>query len=382
MKLTRTLLLVIVAAMLACSAGAQLATFSFPAGSPEDVSSDAILKESDGQKRLAMWNDFVQKFASNSLAVAYGEWQLAQIYQTSGDLKAAREAGDKGLQAAPNALDLATTMATIAQAQKDYAGVVTYAAKGAAAFNSIARQPKPEGVADEDFAKTVKRQQEAAQPSYEFLEGAAMNAIMQEQGTAARVALAKQFSSAFPKSKYAAQVAQYAIIALLQASDYSGLSSYGEQAVKENPGNATIVMLVASGYSEDAKSPAHLQQAAAYAQRAADLASAQKDLSEEQKNSIVGAAKSALGWSLLRQEKTAAAIPELKAAEPLLKSSPNDYAKVLFGLGYAYAKLNRAAEAKAVLAQASAIAGPYQQPARDLLQKVGTPRPAQARAKQ
>ena len=44
-----------------------------------------------------MYEEFVQKFSSNPAAAAYGDWQLAQAYQTAGDLQKSLEYGDKAL---------------------------------------------------------------------------------------------------------------------------------------------------------------------------------------------------------------------------------------------------------------------------------------------
>src|SRR5207253_9023032 len=52
----------------------------------EDVALSSISREQDAPKKLAMYLDFVQQFSSNPAAVAYGNWQLAQAYQTAGDL--------------------------------------------------------------------------------------------------------------------------------------------------------------------------------------------------------------------------------------------------------------------------------------------------------
>ena len=57
---------------------AQLDKIVIPAGTPEDQALTAISNEPDAQKKLAMYEDFVQKFSSNPAAVAYGNWQIAQ----------------------------------------------------------------------------------------------------------------------------------------------------------------------------------------------------------------------------------------------------------------------------------------------------------------
>ena len=69
----------------------------------------------------------------------------------------------------------------------------------------------------------------------------------------------------------------------------------------------------------------------------------------------------------MKQDKTAAAVTELKSASGLLKGvDDQQYSIALYRLGYAYAKLNRTTEARDVLMEAvqnsrpgaGSIAGP------------------------
>ena len=77
----------------------------------------------------------------------------------------------------------------------------------------------------------------------------------------------------------------------------------------------------------------------------------------------------------MKQDKTAAAIPELRSASGLLKGlDDQQYAIALYRLGYAYAKLSKVTEARDVLNEASRISGPAQQPAKELLVKVNAAR--------
>ena len=378
MKLSRTSLLVLPLFLLLRPTAGQVKQIMITAGSPEDQASTEIDKESDPQKKIAMLNDFVQKFAGNSTALAYGYSQLAQQYQATGDLKAAMAATDKALDAEPNALDIAVSGATIAQQAKDTQNTVKYCVKGAAIYAGIAKQPKPEGMADEQFAAKVDSEQQAVRASYEFLEAGAFNAITAEPDPKARMKLVDLYTPAFPKSRFSEQVAEYAMISLQQMNDTAALAAYGEKALAANPNSPAMLVLLARGFSEDQKGT-RLGQANTYAHRAVELAAADKNLDDAKRNATVGLAKSVIGYVLLRQEKTAAAIPELKEASGLLKQDAVNYQTVLYRLGYAYAKLNRVAEAKAVLAEAINVDGPFKEPARDLLQKVNAARTATAR---
>jgi len=85
-----------------------------------------------------------------------------------------------------------------------------------------------------------------------------------------------------------------------------------------------------------------------------------------------GLAHGALGWVYMKQEKTAAAIGELKSAAPLVEGNESAYSTVMFRLGFAYAKLKDYASARATLNKCAAIKGPYQQESKKLLVKVNT----------
>jgi hypothetical protein len=77
----------------------------------------------------------------------------------------------------------------------------------------------------------------------------------------------------------------------------------------------------------------------------------------------------------LKQEKTAASIPELRTASTLLKGQDDQqYARALYGLGFAYGKLNKLTEAREVLTEAIKIPGPLQSMSQDLLAKVNSAR--------
>ena len=100
---------------LAASSAAQTDKIIIPAGTPEDHDLQAISRESDAAKKLAMYQDFVQKYSSNPAAVAYGDWQISQSYQGAGDLNKAMEYGDRALAGSPRNLDIQVSQASLAR---------------------------------------------------------------------------------------------------------------------------------------------------------------------------------------------------------------------------------------------------------------------------
>ena len=359
---------------------AQIDKIVIPAGTPEDLALTEIGKEQDGQKRTSMYQDFLQKFSSNPAAVAYGNWQLAQTYQNSGDLAKALEYGDKAVAGSPHNLDILVSQASIAQQMKNDAKIVEYSTRGGEAYNSIAKQTRPEGMSDQDFAARVAEDRNSAKNGYDFLEAAGFNAIADEKDPKARMSYIERYTAAYPESKYADQVAQYAMYTLGpgQLNDPARLVKFGDKTLASNPNSIPALLLLSNFYVDDAK-PGSVTKAASYAQKVIELAKADAPDADKSRKLSSGVAHSTLGYALMKQDKTAAAIPQFKSALELLKGQDDTaYAAALYRLGYAYAKTNKVSDARDVLEQAVKIEGPVQQPAQELLTKVNA---ARAKAK-
>lgn len=355
---------------------AQIDRIVIAAGTPEDQALQEISKEADAQKKLPLYQDFIQKFASNPAAVAFGNWQVSQYYQTAGDLPKALEFGDKALAGSPHNLDILVSQAGIAQQMKDDAKIMDYAEKGGLAYESIAKEPKPEGMSDQDFAARVASDKDAAKSGHDFLEGVAFNAIADEKDAKARMSDIERFSAAFPNSQYQEQVSQYAMYTLGpgQLNDPARLVAFGEKSLAANPNSIPALLMLANTYVEETK-PASWAKAVTYSQKVVTLAKADAPDADKSHKLSAGVAHSTLGYAYMKQDKTAAAIPELKSASSLLKGQDDTaYSAALYRLGYAYAKLSRTTEARDVLNEAVKIQGPLQQPSRELLEKVNSAR--------
>src|ERR1700751_907650 len=352
-----------------------------PAGTPEDQALQEISKETDSQKKVALYQDFVQKFSGNPAAVAYGNWQLSQEYQAGGDPAKALEYGDKALAGSPPDLDILVSQAGIAQQLKNDAKIMEYAEKGGQLYESIAKQPKPEGTSDQDFAVRVAADQEAAKSGHDFLDGVGFKPIADEKDAKTRMAYIERFTAAFPNSHYQEQVSQYAMFTLGpgQLNDSARLIAFGEKSLQSNPNSLPTLLMLSNAYVEDAK-PANVAKAATYSQKVIALAKADAPDADKSRKLSAGVAHSTLGYAYMKQDKTAAAIPEFKSASALLKGQDDTaYATAMYRLGYAYAKMNRKGEAKEVLLEVVKIQGPLRQPAQDLLDKVETPTHARAK---
>lgn len=354
----------------------QVDHITIAAGTDEDKALQDISNQQDTQKRLAMYEDFVQKFSSNPAAVAYGDWQISQAYQASGDLQKSLDYGDKALAGSPHNLDILVSQASTAQQAKDNTRLAVYAAKGGEVCSSISKQPKPEGMSDEDFARKIVGDKASVQNNCDFLETSGFNAITSETDPKARMADIEKFTAAFPESKFSDQVSNYAMYTLGpgQLNDQARLVSFGEKILATNPNSLAALLLLAGYYGDDSK-PGSAGKAITYAQKAIEVANADAPDADKSRKTSAGAAHSTIGWAYLKQDKTAAAIPELKTAAGLLKGQDEQlYARALYGEGFAYGKLNKLTEAREVLTEAAKIPGPMQAMTQDLLAKVNSAR--------
>lgn len=357
-------------------ASAQTDKIVIPAGTPEDHDLQAISNEPDAAKKLTMYQDFVAKYASNPAAVAYGDWQISQAYQTTGDFNKALDYGDKALVGSPRNLDIVVSQANIAQQAKDNAKLMDYAAKGGEICSSISKQPKPAGMSDEEFSKQVAEDQSTEKNTCDFLESAGFNVIAEESDAKKRMAYIEKYSAAFPDSKFQDQVSSYAMYTLGpgQLNDQARLFAYGEKTLAANPNSLPALLLLAGSYVDDGK-PADLTKAITYSQKAIAVAKADAPDADKSRKLSAGVAHSTLGYAYMKQDKTTPALPELKSAVALLKGQDDQqYSVALYRLGFAYAKLNKISEAREVLTEAVKIPGPLQAMSQDLLNKVNAAR--------
>ena len=371
MTAQRILLAALLAVLLAAPAAGQLTQIIIPAGSDADKASAAINAESDPQKRITMLNDFVKQFGSDKMAAAFGYQTLAQQYQMTGEMAKAMEAAEQAYNAIPNNVDIVTTAATVAQAGKNTAKTLEYSCKGGALIAGIGK----DAGSDTGAVERAKLDQQKYQQQYDFFESAAYNVIASEDNAKARMDEIEKFEAAFPKSKFGQSVMQFAMLSLQQLNQPAKFAEFGEKLLAANPDDMSTLVMLASVFATE-QSGSHFAKGSEYAHHAIELAKTKPEDKQAQFSAAV--AHSSLGTILMRQEKTAPAIAELKLAEPALKDDKDAGGMVLYYLGFGYAKQQKYPEAKVALADCVKLAGPYQQPCKDILEKVNAARPRAA----
>ena len=265
--------------------------------------------------------------------------------------------GDKALASMPTAVDILVSQVDVAQQAKKYGKVMDYATRGAKIISGLPAEDK-----------------KSYQNNYEYLEAAGYNAIMSENDPQARLSYVEPFEGAFPNSRFETAVTQQAFASLQQMGDPARTYAFGEHVLQGNPNSVPTLITLADAYAEDVKTT-NLPKAITYAKKAIELTKPEAPDADQSRRVLGGFAYSVLGYALLKQDKAALAVSDLKSAVALLKEDPSQQQIALYRLGFAYAKLNKLPEAKEALTQAVAIDGPMKDASKDLLSKVSAARP-------
>ena len=128
-------------------------------------------------------------------------------------------------------------------------------------------------MSDNDFASQADELKSSSKNSYEFLEAAAFNVIVDETNPKARLSDIERFTPAFPNSRFDEPVSSYAMMSLSEQKDTSRVIAYGEKVLATNPNSLPTLLLLAGTYVEDPK-PGSVAKAATYAQKAVTVAKA------------------------------------------------------------------------------------------------------------
>lgn len=365
--------IVLIAMLLLCALPlfGQVEGITIAAGTPEDNDLTAITAEKDSQKKLTMYQDFLQKYATNPMAVAYGNWQLSQLYQGTGDLQKALEYADKAAASAPHNLDIVLSQATISQQLKDNAAVFKYSIQGGDIYDSIDTQTKPADVPADQFASDIATQKEQNKNAYEFFQAAAYNTLTAENDAKTRMEAIDKFTATFPKSTLDDQISSYALMTLAELRNTPRLIEFANKRLATKPDDLPTLVMLASTYADGTEAA----KAIPFAQRAILVAKADAPDADQTRKLSAGTAHSALGRVYANQGKTQASIEELKAAVGLLKGqNDQQFAVAAYYLGWDYAKIHELTQSRAILTEAVGIAGPVQGPTKELLTKVNSAR--------
>ena len=348
--------------------------------SPEDRRLMEIEGEPDTKKRLAMLEDFAQKFAgSEALPYTYQMYSAAYL-----DLKQydkAVEYGEMAADADDENLDAIMNLVRASLETKDYARVHKWSL-AAVPLHKKAKADPMEDLDDDDFDAV-----HAKLKSYlVFLEYALFQAAARDT-TPERLKYLESFAQSFPESEQIKQLPVLYAIAYQSLGDVPKMLESAEKAVEAEPENESMLLLLAETRTHQlmaqtqGRKPEEVEEVRQLGERLLEVLqnkSAPEGVSEadweQHLNNFRGAGHSIMGRILMMQEKTEDALKELEAAAQLLEGNVQALSPVLYFQGWGYASLIRNAEARDVLERCVEMGGAWAQEAGKILKKLPPPK--------
>jgi tetratricopeptide (TPR) repeat protein len=345
-----------------------------PAGSDADHALSEINATTDPAQKLALIDKFAAS-AQGDMAIVVDDTYV-NYFLTAKNYDKAFEYGDKLFALDPDNFANAVNMVRAAQEKGDSDKLMSYGAKAA----DILKRYKASSVPDEE----KKRNLENAHDSIVYVQQLVFNGAYQTKEPAKRAAQLVQFAQMFPDSPYADQAMGVAAASYRQTQNTAKMVEVANGLLAKDPNNVGMLLLLADYYSEKGE---QLDKAEADAKKAtAALADAKKPegVTDEQWQQQVslqkGLALSSLGQVNIQKKNNAAAVENLKAASPLLKSDAGSYARNQYRLGFALLNLKKVQDAKQAFTEAASVDSPYKQPSLDKLKAMSGAAAARAKS--
>jgi len=359
-------------------------TVAVIAGTPEDKAVGEIYAAPDGPEKLALLDKFMAAYGTGDLALL-GDQLYVNTYLTQKNYAKVYEYADKTLALDPDDLPAAVAAVHAADEQGDTAKLYDTGERVAAIVSRYKASPPPAGTAADVWQETKSEALKNAQADTSYVETTLFNAAYKIADPNAKAAQFERFAGIFADSPNAVTAREQAAFAYLAAQNGPKMMEAAQKILATDADNVAMLVMLADYWSDHGQ---QLDKAGADAQKAIDvLAQAKKPdtVSDEDWQKQVslqkGLAYSALGQVQVNASQNEKAVASFRQASPLLKSNTFSYARNLYRLGFTLAKMQRTAEAKAVLGEAVAIDSPYRALAQQTLQKIGGAAPARTRKK-
>lgn len=374
-------ILIVAAAFLLAAGPAmpQRQKFTINTETPEGQLLQQIGQEEDSAKKLALLEKFVAEYPKHE-AIGWVYAQMVPVAASLNQFDKAMQAGEMLLALDPGDLETAHQVLKAAEAKKDSAAVIQWAARVSEAARKVAQTPKPE---EEDEVEDWKTAVEFAKQLDLYTEYSLYALALQTTDVNQRIALMEALEKQNPESQYLPQLANTRFIAYLQAGQHQKAIALAEKVLATDQSNEDMLLAVADSYRINKKDP---DKVLAYCAKALELVAHKPKpegladtVWETRKKQLTGRAHYLIGLTHVSRNAWSAADQALRTALPGIADNPMMSAEALFYLGLANFQLGaRDCEPSRILAavdftkQAAAISGPYQAPARQNLRAFQT----------
>jgi tetratricopeptide (TPR) repeat protein len=324
---------------------------------------ELINLQSDQDKKLALIEQFTQRFPEHpgrlwafsllqATALQAGQWDKVLTF------------GEKVVQLNPDDMDAAQRNIKAAESKGDRVTAKLWSDYAQRLAQRYLESPPPE---DPEQLEEWKRRTEIA-TKYEVQDEYALLKKAVDAGEAKqKVKLLDDLLKKNPDTIYLSEAQGIYLNAYLALGDKNMALVYAERILKADRNNEDALLTVADAYLQRGSSP---EKVLGYSTKIIEVVNSKKrqtiepDMDWERKMAgYIGTAHWMMGTTYVSQSRFALADAALRQALPLLRSSDQAAATILFHLGWVNYKLGHFKEAVRYYKQCMAYRSQYQQPA-------------------
>ncbi|HUQ92402.1 MAG TPA: hypothetical protein VM120_12035 [Bryobacteraceae bacterium] len=359
--------LVLMLIMLAGGLCAQRHKLTINAETPEGALLQSIGQEADAGKKLAMMEEFVQKYPKHEGAA----WVLEQMvgaYQKANDSDKVIATAEKLLAMDPDDVATAHNSLKAAEAKKDPELVKRWVELTSKAARKAVAAPKP---ASEDDLEHWKNSVDYAKQVDTYTEYSLYAMALATTDANKKLALYDALQAQSPQSQYLPQLNGVYFLALRQSNNNEKAIAFAEQVLQKDQSNEDMLLAVAEHYLNKKTEPAKV---ISYGNKLTEvMASKPKPEGvtdadwDKRKNLLTGLGHWMVGLTYSGQNKFKESDESLRKALPLVEGNDQLKSQTLFLLGLANYKMGEPRKDKKYLAEAlkfnqqcAAIKSPYQ----------------------
>jgi tetratricopeptide (TPR) repeat protein len=343
MKFSAVVLTLTLAA--ACAFGQRFKIGDINTETPEGQMIAQIGLETDEAKKVALMEQFAQKFP-NDKALGWLYEQMQSIYVKLNQPDKAIEIGEKIIALDPEHAEAAHQNLKAAESKKDPELIKKWAMQTNQIASKAMASPQPK---DEDEVDTWKKRVAWAAQVKTYTDYTLYALALQATDPKKKVELIEALKAQNPQSEYLPKTIPALFLAYRQSGDNDKAVALAEQVLEKDQSDEDMLLVVANNYLEKKRDPEKVH---AYSAKLVQLMTSKPKPEgvsdadwQNRKNTIVGIAHYMSGKLYYTQSKFAPADKELREALPLVQNNPQLKPEVLFLLGFANFKMEKIQDA-------------------------------------
>jgi tetratricopeptide (TPR) repeat protein len=356
MRLSTTALLLLAAA----PAWAQRFTINeVNAQTPEGQMLQQIGQESDESKKLSLMEQFVSKYPKEKAAGWVYE-QMQTAYAKANQPDKAMELGEKLLAIDPEHAEAAHASLKAAEAKKDPDLVRKWAGLTSQAAQKVVTSPQPK---EADGVEHWKNRVDWARQVKIYADYSLYATALQATDPTKKIELIEALQAQNPQSQYLPQTVPILFLAYRQTNANDKALALAEKTLATDQSNEDMLLVVADHCLQTKKD---LDKVHAYSAKIVEVMNTKPKPEgvsdadwQNRKRSITGLAHYMSGKLYYTQNNFGASDKQLRAALPLVQDNAQLRPEVLFYLGVANFKLEKAQDAANFNRECAALKSPY-----------------------